>query len=770
MKKYHFVNFKYILMKGAFKIALPFLFVFLFAGLLAGNAQGIDMSNEDRIDELLSEMTVKEKAGQMTQVTLETILKKENGQTLDPQTIDKDLLRKAVVEYGVGSILNNAGYAYSREKWVDIVSSIQELAKDETRHSIPVIYGIDAIHGMNYTLDATLFPQQLGQAATWSPELVEEAARITAYETRASAIPWNFSPVLDMGRNPLWPRLWETFGEDVHLATELGKAMVDGYEGDDVSDAERVASCLKHYTGYGHPLSGKDRTPAWIPERMMREIFLPPFEEAIEAGAHTIMINSGEVNGIPSHINHFLLTEVLREELKFKGFAVSDWEDIKYLHDRHKVASTQKEAVKMAVEAGVDMSMVPNDFSFADHLVALVEEGTIPESRLDESVRRILRVKFSLGLFDKPITYPKDYPDFASEKFQKASLKTAEESITLLKNKSDILPISTDSKILITGPAANSMVPLNGGWSYTWQGRDTDKYASDHNTILEAFQQKWDKEQVVFAEGATFEGDLNVKEMQQKAESVDYIVLALGENSYTEKPGDINSLVLAEEQKALANAAFATGKPVILLLVEGRPRIIREIEPMADAVLMAYLPGNEGGNAIANIISGEVNPSGKLPVTYPRYSNDLITYDHKFTEAIEANGDGDGNAYNPQYPFGFGLSYTEFEYDNLSISKQKISKDESITISVEVTNTGDIAGKEVVQLYVTDNYATVTPSVKRLRGFDKINLAPGETQTVNFSLHPDDLAFVGQNYEWITEKGAFTVHIDHLNKEFEIIE
>lgn len=755
-------------MKGAFKIASLFLSVFLLAGLLSVKSQGIDMSNEERIDDLLSEMTVKEKAGQMTQVTLETILKKENGQTIEPQTIDEDLLRKAVLEYGVGSILNNAGYAYSREKWVDIVSSIQELAKNETRHSIPVIYGIDAIHGMNYTIDATLFPQQLGQAATWNRELVEEAARITAYETRASAIPWNFSPVLDMGRTPLWPRLWETFGEDVYLTTEMGLAMVEGYEGDDVSDAERVASCLKHYTGYGHPLSGKDRTPAWIPERMMREYFIPPFEEAIDAGAHTIMINSGEVNGIPSHINHFLLTEVLREELKFKGFAVSDWEDIKYLHDRHKVASTQKEAVKMAVEAGVDMSMVPNDFSFADHLVALVEEGTIPESRLDESVRRILRVKFSLGLFDNPITYPEDYPDFASEKFQKASLETAEESVTLLKNRKDILPLSTESKILITGPAANSMVPLNGGWSYTWQGRETDKYASEHNTILEAFQKQWGEEQVMFAEGASFEGDLNMREVEQKAESADYIILALGENSYTEKPGDINSLVLAEEQKALAKTAFATGKPVILLLVEGRPRIIREIEPMADVVLMAYLPGNEGGNAIANIISGKANPSGKLPITYPRYSNDLITYDHKFTETIEANGGGDRNAYNPQYPFGFGLSYTDFAYDNLNISKEKISKDESISITVEVTNTGDIAGKEVVQLYVTDNYATVTPSVKRLRGFDKINLAAGETQTVTFSIHPDDLAFVGQNYEWVTEEGVFTVSIGGISKKFEI--
>jgi len=744
------------------------MFVLIFTGFPEGQSQGIDMTNEERIDELISEMTVGEKAGQMTQITLETILKKENGQTLKPQTIDEELLRKAVVDYGVGSILNNAGYAYSREKWLKIVSSVQNMAQEDTRLSIPVIYGIDAIHGMNYTLDATLFPQQLGQSATWNPELVTEAARITAYETRASAIPWNFSPVLDMGRNPLWPRLWETFGEDVYLTSEMGKAMIEGYEGEDVSDDERVASCLKHYTGYGHPLSGKDRTPALIPERMMREIFIPPFAEAINAGAHTIMINSGEVNGIPGHINHFLLTEVLRNELEFKGFAVSDWEDIKYLHDRHKVASTQKEAVKMAVEAGVDMSMVPEDFSFADYLVELVEEGTIPEARLDESVRRILRVKFSLGLFENPITYPENYPDFASEKFRKASLKTAEESITLLKNRRDILPLPSSSKILITGPAANSMVPLNGGWSYTWQGRDTDEYASEHNTILEAFREQWGEEQVLYAEGATFEGDLNVKEVEQKAVSADYILLALGENSYTEKPGDINSLKLAEEQLALAKAAFATGKPVILILVEGRPRIIREIEPMAEAVLMAYLPGNEGGNAIANIVSGKVNPSGKLPVTYPRYCNDLITYDHKFTERIPSSGDG--SAYNPQYPFGYGLSYTSFDYENLGISKQKIAKDEKISITVEVTNTGDLAGKEIVQLYVTDNYATVTPSVKRLRGFDKIYLAPGETRTVTFRIHPDELAFVGQDNEWILEAGTFTVNIGGLNKQFEIIE
>ncbi len=743
------------------------LLLFLASQFLTG--QGINnLSHEDEITSLLDKMTIKEKIGQMTQVTLEVMLKREDGKLVEPHTLDPDKVKKFVGEYGVGSVLNFAGYVYPREQWLEIVSGIQKHASEKTNNNIPVLYGIDAIHGMNYTTGATLFPQQIGQAATWNPQLVKEAARITAYETRASAIHWNFSPVLGVGRTPVWPRFWETFGEDVHLVSTLGTAIIEGYEGNDVSDKERVAACMKHYAGYSMPLSGKDRTPAWIPERMFREFFLPPFEAAVEAGVHTAMINSGEVNGIPVHTSDFLLEDILRDELDFKGLAVSDWEDIKYLHDRHKVASTQREAVKMAVEAGVDMSMVPMDLSFADYLLDLVKSGEISEERIDESVRRILRVKFSLGLFETPVTYPKDYPEFASEKFRQASLETAQESITLLKNKNDILPFGKDAKVLITGPTANSMVPLNGGWSYTWQGRRTDEFAGQYNTILEAFQHDLGEENALFAQGVDFEGNLNLDEVKEKAEDSDFILLCLGENSYTEKPGDINTLALDENQELLAQTAFETGKPVILVLAQGRPRIIRNIEPQTDAVLMAYLPGNEGANAIADIVLGEVNPSGKLPFSYPRFENDLLPYDHKFTSAIDTeNG---WTAYNPQYPFGFGLSYTSFEYKNLTIDKKELSRNDALEIMVDVTNTGDRAGKEVVQLFVTDNYASVTPSVKRLRDYKKISLDAGETKTVSFKLDPSKLAFVGRENKWVLENGEFTIEIKNMKDNFNLID
>lgn len=734
--------------------------------VLSGFAQNAAERYEEKIDSTIQSMTLEEKAGQMTQITLEVILKKDGDSLIEPHQIDEEKLRKAIIDYGVGSILNCGGHAYPREKWLKIVSTIQNMAIKKTRLNIPVIYGIDAIHGMNYTTGATLFPQQLGQAATWNPILVKQAASITAYETRASSIHWNFSPVLGLGRTPLWPRFWETFGEDVHLTNVLGEAMVKGYEGANISGKEKVASCMKHFAGYSMPLSGKDRTPAWLPERMFREYFLPPFQKAANAGSLTAMINSAEINGIPAHTSEFLLTDILRNEMDFKGFVVSDWEDVKYLHDRHKVASTHKEAVKMAIDAGLDMSMVPDDFSFTKHLINLVKEGKIREERLETSVRRILRVKYALGLFDTPVTYPEDYPKFGSEEFRKASQKTAEESITLLKNKNDVLPLPENANVLITGPGANSMVPLNGGWTYTWQGLETDEYATDKKTILESFREKLRKEHVTYAPGATFDSVLNLEEVKKKASLADYVVLCLGETAYTEKPGDINDLALSQAQTNLAKTAGQSGKPVILVLTEGRPRLIREIEELTNAVLMAYLPGNEGGPAIANIITGKVNPSGELPFTYPRYSNDLITYDHKHTERIDAaNGE---NAYNPQYPFGYGLSYTSFEYSDLKINKDVFKEDEEIKLSVKVKNTGKREGKETVQLYISDHYASITPSVKRLRAFDKIALKPKEEKTVTFTLNPSDMAFVGRNNKWITEEGMFTAKIGGLEKEFEI--
>ncbi|MCF8303402.1 MAG: glycoside hydrolase family 3 C-terminal domain-containing protein [Bacteroidales bacterium] len=726
-----------------------------------------DKGKEQKITDLLSEMTIEEKVGQMTQITLEVILKTDDeGDLIEPHEIDPEKLDEALNNYHVGSILNCGGHAYGRDQWYEIISTIQERAIKDTRMGIPIIYGIDAIHGVNYTLGATLFPQQIGLAATWNPSLVKQAGAISAYETRASSIPWNFSPVLGMGRHPAWPRFWETFGEDVYLTKTMGNALIEGYEGDDISGDEKVASCMKHYLGYSFPLSGKDRTPAWIPERMLREIFLPPFKSAVDMGSMTVMVNSAEINGIPAHASKFLLSDLLKDELGFNGFIVSDWQDIKYLHDRHHVAPTQKEAVKMSIDAGLDMSMVPTDYSFTGHLTELVKEGSISEERLDESVRRILRVKLALDLFEKPYTNPTDYKKFASEEFRMANLQSARESITLLKNDNNLLPLNKNSKLLVTGPGANTMVSLNGGWTYTWQGEDTDEYAGEYNTVLEAIEKKIGKNNVRYEKGSSFEEIEDLRAVKRAAASADKILLCLGETAYTEKPGDINDLYISDAQKELAKTAISTGKPVILLLTEGRPRLISKFANEMDAILMAYLPGNEGGNAIPDVLFGDVNPSGKLPFSYPRYPNDLVTYDHKHTEAIgPENGD---NAYNPQFPFGYGLSYTSFNYENLNLDKSSIDNKGELTISVDVSNSGKRQGKEVVQLYIGDLYASITPSVKRLRGFEKIDLQPGETKTVSFTLNADDLSFIGRDNQWITEAGTFKVMIDKLESTFEL--
>jgi len=751
-----------------FKSAVQTLFTVFFLFFVSTSfAQNTGDYNEKRIanqvDSVMQTMSLTDKVGEMTQLSIDMISEGQPYNLEEPHSLDEEKLKEVLLEYRVGSILNVGGHAYSKEHWQEIIKRIQDIAMNEKPTGIPVIYGIDSIHGANYTLESTLFPQQIAMAATWNTDLVRRGAEITAYETRASWIPWNFSPVLDIGRDARWPRLWETFGEDVHLSSVMGAAMVEGLQGEDVNSPQRVAATMKHFLGYSVPLTGKDRTQAWIPERQLREYVLPPFKAALEAGALTVMINSGEMNGIPVHANKEILTGLLRDELGFEGIAVTDWEDIGYLHSRHRIAKDYKEAIKIAINAGIDMSMVPVDLQFPQLLKELVEEGSVPMERIDESVRRILTAKFKLGLFEQPYhTEEKLYDKFGSEEFAMESYYAAAEAVTLLKNNNDILPLSTDTRVLVTGPTANSLTALNGGWSRTWQGTDPQYDTQGKATILEAIRSKIGQGSVTHVEGADFNSAINIEEAVSAAQNSDVALICIGESPYTEKPGDLNDLWLPEAQRDLVKAVSETGTPVVLVLVEGRPRVISDIEADADGVLMAYLPGDEGGPAIADILFGVVNPSGKLPITYPRYPNDLVTYDHNYTDQIDTNFGTD--AFNPQWEFGHGLSYTTFEYKDMRLSSTNMGPDGQITIEVDITNSGDRSGKETVQLYVSDLVASVTPPVKRLRKFEKVSLESGQTQTVSFSLAPEDLAFVGKDNNWITEPGEFTLRIGPLTE------
>ncbi|MDG5800505.1 glycoside hydrolase family 3 N-terminal domain-containing protein [Marinilabiliaceae bacterium ANBcel2] len=756
----------------------------IFSGCANNNSGDKAAQNVERIPEveaILSRMTLEEKVGQMAQLTLDALTVGENEyHTKEPLRLDMDLVQRALVDYNLGSVLNTASTrARSLEDWHTIVSTLQDVAINETRLGIPIIYGIDAIHGVTYTEGATFFPQQIGQAATWNPQLVRRAAEITAYETRASSLPWNFSPVLDIGRDPRFPRMWETFGEDIYLSSRLGVEMVKGYEGDDIGSKYHVASCPKHFIGYSTPLSGKDRTPAYIPEIELRERHLPPFADAIDAGAHTIMLNSGLINGVPVHASYQLVTELLKVELGFDGLVVTDWADIDNLHSRDRVAETPKEAVKLAINAGVDMAMIPYSLDFCDYLIELVQEGKVPEWRIDDAVRRILNTKYKLNLFETPVTHYEDYPLFGSEEHAKVAYRTAQESITLLKNEEDILPIESDSRILVAGPNANSMRPLNGGWTYSWQGELVDEFATDYSTILDAVREKVGDSNVRFFEGVRYNHDggywedeaYDISGAVRAAANVDYIILALGENSYCEKPGDLHELTLSQNQLDLAKALAETGTPVILVLNQGRPRIIREIEPLMSGVINSYLPGNYGGLAIADVIFGDVNPSGKLPFTYPMYTNSLITYDHKPSEHQEkmAGAYDYESDFAVQYEFGFGLSYTTFEYSNLTLSSDELIEGGAVEVSVTVTNSGDRKGKEVVQLYSSDLYASITPDVRRLRAFEKISLQPEESKKITFTITPEDLSFINAENKRVVEPGQFEVHIDELTKKFTYI-
>ncbi len=738
---------------------------------------GAQRDDSRRIEALLKRMTLEEKVGQMTQLAINMVSK---GQNQDIQ-IDPEKLDKAIVRYGVGSILNVADQALTADKWHDTIRKIQDAAIKKTRLGIPVIYGIDSIHGANYVLGATLFPQEIGMAATWNPELMKKGAEIAAMETRAAGIPWSFSPVLDIGRQPLWPRFYETFGEDPYLATVMGTAFVRGLEGSDVGSQDHVASSLKHYIGYSFPLTGRDRTPAWIPENQLREYFLPTFAAAVKAGARTIMVNSAEINGVPGHINHHLLTDILHGELGFKGFVVSDWEDIKKLVTIWHVAATEKEATRMAVMAGIDMSMVPLDYSFADHLIALVKEGAVPQTRIDEAVRRILRVKFELGLFENPMPNPALKARIGLAESRRASLQAARESMTLLKNADSLLPLAKNQKVLVTGPTADSMLSLNNGWSYVWQGSEEELYPKDRPTIRRAIEAKVGAANFAYVPGTSItrapgspanstptnmESEVDIPAAVRAAAAADVVVLCLGEGSYTETPGNITDLTLGEPQLKLAEALAATGKPLVLVLVEGRPRIVSRITDKTKAVLLAYNPGNEGGQAIADVLFGDFNPSGKLPFTYPRTPNGLITYDHK---AFETEDTAFGNmGFSPQFEFGAGLSYTTFAYSELRLGQKTFTGNLDIPVSVTVRNSGRRAGQEVVQLYVSDLVASLAPAGKRLKRFAKVYLEPGQSRTLTFKLHHDDLSFIGIDNKAVVEPGEFEVMVGGLKDKFEL--
>ncbi|MGM9475403.1 glycoside hydrolase family 3 N-terminal domain-containing protein [Pedobacter sp. GSP4] len=742
--------------------------------VISAHAQNKD-KYQAKIDALLSKMTLEEKVGQMAQITLDVIGKgKSRFESDEPFTLDKAAMDKALIQYHVGSVLNTSNNrARTPQVWYKIISEIQDVAIKKGKNKIPVIYGVDEVHGATYTAGATMFPQQIGQAATFNRSLVKNGASITAYETRASSIPWNFAPILDLGADPRFPRQWESFGEDPFVITELGKAAVKGYEGDDnnVANPYKVATSLKHFLGYQVPTTGKDRTPAFISDQALREYHLPQFKAAVEAGAHTVMINSGIINGVPVHSNYNIVTGLLKEELGFKGLVVTDWGDIENLFKRDHIAKDDKEAIMLAINAGIDMSMIAYNYEvFCDNLIALVKEGKVKQERIDDSVRRILRVKFATGLFEKPTTNPTDYPKFASKEFQTAAYNTAAESITLLKNNNSILPLKKGTKLLVTGPNANSMRTLNGAWTYSWQGEKVEEFAKDYHTILEALQNKNGAANITYLPGVSYKMDGKyfedfadkMDETIAAAKNADAVVLCLGENTYTESPGNLSDLYISDLQIELAKKIAATGKPVILVLNEGRPRIISKFEKSMSAVVQTYLPGNYGADALADILFGEVNPSGKLPYTYPQFPNALFTYYHKPSEARETvegvyNYDSD---FNPQYVFGQGLSYTTYKYANLKLSSNTLKAGEALTISIDVSNTGKMAGKESVLLFTSDLVASViTPDVKRLRGFEKIDLKAGETKTVTFTLKPEDIAVVNLAGKKVTEAGEFKIQI-----------
>lgn len=726
-----------------------------------------DPKIEAQVEQTLKKLTLEEKIGQMMELVTDLFgANDKNGVFyIDEHKTDSILSR-----YKIGSILNAPNTcAPTAKQWEKYIAQIQKISMK--RIGIPCVFGLDQNHGSTYTQGGTLFPQNINVAATFNREIARRSAEATAYETRAVSVPWTYSPTVDLGRDARWPRIWENFGEDCYLSSEMGKAMVYGFQGEDPNNIDQyhIATSMKHFMGYGVPWTGKDRTPAYISPADLREKHFAPFLAGLQAGALTVMVNSASVNGVPMHANKEFLTGWLKEETGWDGVLITDWADINNLYTREMVAKDKKDALRIAINAGIDMIMEPYSCDACGYLVELVKEGKIPMSRIDDACRRVLRMKYRLDLFKNPTQKLKNYPKFGGEEFAKLALEGATESMVLLKNGGNILPLQHGKKILLTGPNANQMRCLNGGWSYTWQGHRADEFAGKYNTIYEAFCNEYGKENVILNQGVTYnekgkyweENEPQIQEAVAAAKDADVIVACIGENSYTETPGNLTDLWLSENQRNLVKALAQTGKPVILVLNEGRPRLIADIEPLAQGIINILIPGNMGGDALANLVSGKSNFSGKMPYTYPKEINSLANYDFKKSEEVGTmEGAYDYNAkITQQWGFGYGLSYTSYKYSNLKVSQSDFRHGDIIKVSVDVKNTGKVAGKESVLLFSSDLIASVVPDGRRLRAFDKVELQPGETKTVTFELKADDLAFVGWNGKWRLEEGDFKLMI-----------
>ena len=740
-----------------------------------------DAKIERQVEKILKGMTLEEKVGQMAEVGIDMFGNSVTGVADDKKFILKeDVLEAVAKEYKFGSVLNAPGKAQTAEEWNKIITKINEVSIKYT--GLPTLYGIDAIHGATYTWASPLFPQEVNAAASFNRAMVRQMAEMTAYEVRASNIAWTYSPTLDLGRKASWPRQWESFSEDAYLTAEMAREMVLGYQGDDPNHIDRyhIASCPKHYMAYGMTNSGQDRTPAYVSIAELREKHFAPFKAAIEAGALSIMVNSASVNGIPTHADYELLTVWLKEGLNWDGMIVTDWADIANLYTREKIAVDYKDAIRLAINAGVDMSMIPYDLNFCPLLIELVNEGKVSMERIDDAARRIIRMKIRLGLLDTPNTYLEDYPKFQGEEIREACYNAATESITLLKNNNNILPLSTDTRILVAGPNADRMRPLCGGWSYSWQGDIVDKVLPDGTTFVDAIRAIGGENVsyvagVEYATEGHFEGECNIdiEAAVDAAKGVDVIVLCIGENSYCETPGNINEMALSANQQQLAKALIATGKPVVLVLNEGRGRIISSFVDDTAAVLHTYLPGTEGARALADILYGKVNPSGKLPYTYQKYSTAMTTYDHKVSESVGTmEGAYDYNAVvSAQWAFGFGMSYTEFKYSNLRVVEGKEFKaGDTIRIAVDVKNTGKRDGKESVLLFINDDVASIVPDARRLRDFEKVEIAAGESATITFEVKAEELAMAANDGKWHLEEGTFTIQCGNLTERITCIE
>lgn len=726
-----------------------------------------DPKIEAQVEQTLKKLTLEEKIGQMMELVTDLFgANDKNGVFyIDEHKTDSILSR-----YKIGSILNAPNTcAPTAKQWEKYIAQIQKISMK--RIGIPCVFGLDQNHGSTYTQGGTLFPQNINVAATFNREIARRSAEATAYETRAVSVPWTYSPTVDLGRDARWPRIWENFGEDCYLSSEMGKAMVYGFQGEDPNNIDQyhIATSMKHFMGYGVPWTGKDRTPAYISPADLREKHFAPFLAGLQAGALTVMVNSASVNGMPMHANKEFLTGWLKEETGWDGVLITDWADINNLYTREMVAKDKKDALRIAINAGIDMIMEPYSCDACGYLVELVKEGKIPMSRIDDACRRVLRMKYRLDLFKNPTQKLKNYPKFGGEEFAKLALEGATESMVLLKNEGNILPLQHGKKILLTGPNANQMRCLNGGWSYTWQGHRADEFAGKYNSIYEAFCNEYGKENVILNQGVTYnekgkyweENEPQIQEAVAAAKDADVIVACIGENSYTETPGNLTDLWLSENQRNLVKALAQTGKPVILVLNEGRPRLIADIEPLAQGIINILIPGNMGGDALANLVSGKSNFSGKMPYTYPKEINSLANYDFKKSEEVGTmEGAYDYNAkITQQWGFGYGLSYTSYKYSNLKVSQSDFRHGDIIKVSVDVKNTGKVAGKESVLLFSSDLIASVVPDGRRLRAFDKVELQPGETKTVTFELKADDLAFVGWNGKWRLEEGDFKLMI-----------